>query len=93
MKRAPSALFFFESLRPDEMSDAFKAREGLLKEVLDQIDKHFKEVMAVVPENVKWAIAAIFKHHLVHLEAELKWVQETSTLLNKRENGSAGRHM
>jgi DNA-binding PadR family transcriptional regulator len=74
-----AALFFGEALESTEMPDALRDHERHLKEALVYMKEHRKQVLAVVQENAKRATEAIFNHHLVHYEAELKWVKETLT--------------
>ena len=72
-----AGLFFFEVLKPEEIHKALNERKKYLADSVKTIKLHRQEVLGIVPLEIKPAARAIFNHHLVHYEAELKWVKVT----------------
>jgi DNA-binding PadR family transcriptional regulator len=75
-------LFFLETLPLDEIKNYLRMRQATLQTMLEHIQSHRDEQMAL-PEIPQLA-AAIFDHTLVHTQAELSWVTD---LLQKLESG------
>lgn len=76
-----AGLFFFEAFKSEEIVAALKDHELHLSDSVKIIKVHRKEVLDIVPQEIKAMVRAIFNHHLVHYEAELKWVKATLTSL------------
>lgn len=72
-----AALYFSDAFEPDELKAALETQAHDLKKALTYMEKHRQEVLAQVPQDAQKTTTAIFNHHIVHYEAELKWVQET----------------
>ena len=72
-----AALFFFETLEPEDIHGALEDHKSYLTDGIKHIKMHRKEVLDIVPPAIKSMARAIFNHHLVHFEAELKWVNVT----------------
>lgn len=79
------AIFFLEALPIEEVCGYLRQRIAALKEVMHHIEEHQREI-ATIPEVPPQA-EVIFRHTVLHTQAELTWTQEALTHL---ENGAYG---
>ena len=54
-----------------------------LGKILGHIEQHRTETLGLVPEDARTMVNIIFSHHESHYRAELDWVKETLSSLEK----------
>ena len=70
-----AALFFRDELDDDALNTALKSHENYLRNAVKEIKRRREEILTNIPDEAKLAVRAIFSHHLVHYNAELRWVR------------------
>jgi len=77
-------LFFLDSLPLDEVISYLQIQKGNLQTVLDHVQRHRLEELAL--PDVPPIAANIFDHSLVHIQAELKWISSLIRKLKSKKN-------
>jgi DNA-binding PadR family transcriptional regulator len=70
------AVFFSERLNAAELSQAVGQAAQALTEKLNYVIAHRDRVLANIPQIAIAGTKAIFNHHIYHMQAELKWLNE-----------------
>lgn len=68
-------LAFIEALPIKEIKGYLRDRSAQLEKTLQHLAEHKAEILALEEVPRKAAVAAVFEHSRVHLEAELSWTQ------------------
>jgi DNA-binding PadR family transcriptional regulator len=73
-----AALFFADRLSsPGEiLSNALKTREETMNAVLSALRTHRDEILERLPPQAALMASALFRHHELHYDAELRWTRE-----------------
>ena len=70
-------LAFIEALPSEEVKGYLGDRIAGLEDILQQLDEHKEEILAM--EEIPRKAAAVFEHSRVHFEAELAWTRDLLT--------------
>ncbi|MBU0487355.1 MAG: PadR family transcriptional regulator [Bacteroidetes bacterium] len=73
-----NVLFFGDMIQTNELLDALSKRENELAAVLNEVKIRKEEYLRLVTQRQWQHISAIFAHRILHLEAEIRWLKETS---------------
>ena len=77
--------YFSEHLEVSDITMHLNTYIKKLTKILAQIEKHKKESLLYVPDEMKTMVNLIFSHHEHHYQAELDWASEALINLNKLE--------
>lgn len=75
------AFYFSDSLDTANIAEHLDAYVKKLRRIVEHVQTHRIETLAVVPETMKPMVSIIFSHHLRHYHAELDWAIESLKLL------------
>lgn len=78
---ADSTFFFSEYLDKKEIQQNLTQYALKLQIIIEHIKTHQKEVMKIIPEEMKNDTNIIFRHHVLHYKAEEQWAREAIELL------------
>ena len=70
-------LYFGEHVEDTELLSELRQRKDTLAHKLAALRAHKDQVLATVHPKGRRSSEAIFNHHIVHMEAELTWLNET----------------
>jgi len=73
-----NVLFFSDMIQTTELLDAFARREEIIASEIQEIKAKREEILRNVPEKLYHKVSAVISHQIIHMEAEIKWLKETS---------------
>lgn len=80
--------YFSDHLDSSALSDSLATHIKNLGESLKRLEVHRQETLRHIPAAYKISADIIFKHHVLHYQAELQWAEES--LQNLKEAGTNG---
>jgi hypothetical protein len=80
---ADALFYFFDSVTKADITEHLKQYSKQLKMQIAGISKHKEESLRFVPDEMKGSAEAIFLHHELHYDAELKWAEQTIMLMKQ----------
>ncbi|KNZ40887.1 PadR family transcriptional regulator [Acetobacterium bakii] len=75
--------YFSDSLDHSDLLDSLNQHIVNLEKTLDVLIIHCNETLAHIPEDYKTTANIIFKHHILHYQAELSWAEESLNTLKE----------
>lgn len=82
--------YFADYLNNAEIVEHLKSYIGKLQRKIESIQKHKKETLQYVPDEMKTMVNIIFGHHQQHYQAEIDWATESLTSLKgEQDHGQA----
>ena len=73
-----AAVYFQEYLPGDEIVSGLKDYARTYDRMHAEAVRHMDEVIDHIPADRRFMATSLFRHHLVHLEAEAAWARETA---------------
>lgn len=80
-----AVLYFAEQTHRPTMIEGLRERARTASEALASLEAHRDEVREQLPPLVWFYAGALFEHHLVHLRAEIDWLESTIASLEASE--------
>lgn len=71
-----AAFYFSEHVGSSKLIESLNSHAGRLKKTLSIIGGHRAETLQYLPEQARASADIIFKHHILHYQAELDWAEQ-----------------
>lgn len=78
-----AALFFSDQLEPQQVLEAIARHTRHLERILHDLTAHKRDILEQQSGWGKLYANVIFRHHEHHFQAELQWLQETASELQR----------
>ncbi|HEX9059575.1 MAG TPA: PadR family transcriptional regulator [Clostridia bacterium] len=70
-------LYFKDTISNEDLKKALSIKKQELQRTIENVAKHKEITLNHIHEHGKFSTESVFDHHLMHLEAEYRWLEKT----------------